>query len=84
MAKRGSDRRTAADMKDILQALAAYTDRHYRRIEELTDESFLVEWVLGEMDGGVGLLGDLGVSSTSEANGNQVPEHEKDFIMLGV
>ncbi|KAF4288309.1 hypothetical protein KXX33_000102 [Aspergillus fumigatus] len=84
MAKRGSDRRTAAGMRDILQALAAYTERHYRRVEELTDESFLVEWVLGEMDGGVGLLGGPGVSSTSEANGDQVHEHEKDFIMLGV
>lgn len=84
MAKRGSDRRTAAGMRDILQALAAYTERHYRRVEELTDESFLVEWVLGEMDGGVGLLGGPGVSSTSEANGVQVHEHEKDFIMLGV
>ncbi|EGD96710.1 small nucleolar ribonucleoprotein complex subunit [Trichophyton tonsurans CBS 112818] len=41
-------------MKDILEALAAYTERHYRRIEELVDESYLVEWVLGEMDGGVG------------------------------
>ncbi|EFR01683.1 U3 small nucleolar RNA-associated protein 13 [Nannizzia gypsea CBS 118893] len=44
----------SAAMKDILEALAAYTERHYRRIEELVDESYLVEWVLGEMDGGVG------------------------------
>ncbi|GBF59685.1 U3 small nucleolar RNA-associated protein [Trichophyton mentagrophytes] len=44
----------SAAMKDILEALAVYTERHYRRIEELVDESYLVEWVLGEMDGGVG------------------------------
>ncbi|KAK2801273.1 hypothetical protein FQN49_008911, partial [Arthroderma sp. PD_2] len=44
----------SAAMKDILDALAAYTERHYRRVEELVDESYLVEWVLGEMDGGVG------------------------------
>ncbi|EFE42386.1 hypothetical protein TRV_02825 [Trichophyton verrucosum HKI 0517] len=44
----------SAAMKDILEALAAYTERHYRRIEELVDESYLVEWVLGEMGGGVG------------------------------
>ncbi|OJJ41099.1 hypothetical protein ASPWEDRAFT_167132 [Aspergillus wentii DTO 134E9] len=79
MAKRGGDSRTAAGMKDILQALAVYTERHYRRVEELTDESYLVEWVLGEMDGGVG-LGGLSISNGDD----EVPEHEKDVVMLGV
>ncbi|PLB54473.1 putative small nucleolar ribonucleo protein complex subunit [Aspergillus steynii IBT 23096] len=78
MAKRGDNGRTAAGMKDILQALAAYTERHYRRVEELTDESYLVEWVLGEMDGGMG-LGALNAPGSDE-----VPEHEKDVLMLGV
>lgn len=85
MANRRSDSRTAAGMKDILQALSAYTERHYRRIEELTDESYLVEWVLGEMDGGVG-LGGLGISGTRDvidSATDDVPEHEKDTIMLG-
>ncbi|KAE8373474.1 WD40-repeat-containing domain protein [Aspergillus bertholletiae] len=85
MANRRSDGRTAAGMKDILQALAAYTERHYRRIEELTDESYLVEWVLGEMDGGVG-LGALGISGARDdidSAADDVPEHEKDTIMLG-
>lgn len=36
-------------MKDILEALTLYTERHYKRIEELVDESFLIEWILGEM-----------------------------------
>ncbi|KAE8148556.1 WD40-repeat-containing domain protein [Aspergillus avenaceus] len=79
MAKRRTDSRTAAGMKDILQALSSYTERHYRRVEELSDDSYLVEWVLGEMDGGVG-LGRLGVSG---AAADDVPEHEKDTIMLG-
>ncbi|KAJ5542499.1 hypothetical protein N7535_004921 [Penicillium sp. DV-2018c] len=76
---RGKDGRAAAGMKDILQALAAYTERHYRRVEELVDDSYLVEWVLGEMDGGVGLGGlrDLTVGDVSEEE-----EHEKDVIML--
>lgn len=80
MAKRGSDRATAAGMEDILQALASYTERHYRRIEELADDSYLVEWILGEMDGGVG-LGGLGAPG-SALNG-EVPDHEKDVLMLG-
>ncbi|KAF7592883.1 U3 small nucleolar RNA-associated protein 13 [Aspergillus hancockii] len=85
IANRRSDGRTATGMKDILQALASYTERHYRRIEELSDESYLVEWVLGEMDGGVG-LGRLGVSGARDAiDGatDDVPEYEKDTIMLG-
>lgn len=38
------------NIKDVLTALKAYTDRHYRRMEELIDESFLVEYTLKEMD----------------------------------
>ena len=54
----GKNSRIAAGMKDILHALTAYTERHYRRVEELADESYLVEWVLGEMDGGIGIVGN--------------------------
>jgi U3 small nucleolar RNA-associated protein 13 len=38
-------------LKDVLDALKAYTERHYRRMEELVDESYLVEYTLREMDG---------------------------------
>jgi U3 small nucleolar RNA-associated protein 13 len=66
-----------------MQALAAYTERHYKRIEELADDSYLVEWVLNEMDGGVGLGGlmDLTIKSDNDPNGD-LEEHEKDVIML--
>jgi U3 small nucleolar RNA-associated protein 13 len=37
-------------MKEILRALEVYTERHYRRIEELVDESYLIEYTLREMD----------------------------------
>ncbi|PYH77233.1 WD40 repeat-like protein [Aspergillus uvarum CBS 121591] len=85
-AKRRSDSRASAGLKEILQALAAYTDRHYRRIEELTDESYLVEWVLAEMDGGVG-LGGLGAASTYDFFAGSLEEEksnesEKDVAML--
>ncbi|KAL4873216.1 hypothetical protein BDV12DRAFT_98835 [Aspergillus spectabilis] len=84
MAKRSTDGRVAAAMKDILQALAAYTERHYRRVEELENESYLVEWVLGEMDGGIGLsaLGapaQQGIASFSDEGAG----HENDVAMLG-
>jgi len=70
-------------MKEVLNALAVYTDRHYRRIEELVDESYLVEWVLGEMDGGLGLSGLSNPTGFPLAGPNGASQdHEKDIIML--
>ena len=37
-------------LKEVLEALRIYTERHYRRVEELVDESYLVEYTLGEME----------------------------------
>jgi U3 small nucleolar RNA-associated protein 13 len=59
----------ASGLKDILHALAAYTERHYKRVEQLVDESYLLEWVLGEMDG------ISGVNGTNEES--------NDVVMLG-
>lgn len=37
-------------LKEVLNALKVYTERHYKRTEELVDESYLVEYTLHEMD----------------------------------
>lgn len=37
-------------LKDVLDAIKAYSQRHYRRIEELVDESYLLDFTLREMD----------------------------------
>lgn len=37
-------------MKEILDGLRAYTERHYQRMEETIDESFLIDYTLQEMD----------------------------------
>ncbi|GAW16992.1 hypothetical protein ANO14919_064410 [Xylariales sp. No.14919] len=37
-------------VKEVLNALRVYTERHYKRMEELVDESYLVEYTLREMD----------------------------------
>ncbi|KAK3327632.1 WD40-repeat-containing domain protein [Cercophora scortea] len=37
-------------LKEVLNALKVYTERHYKRTEELVDESYLVEYTLQEMD----------------------------------
>ncbi|KAK5943530.1 U3 small nucleolar RNA-associated protein 13 [Knufia obscura] len=56
-------------MKDLFRALEAYTDRHYKRIEELSDESYLLEYTLREMDeiaGTAALTNGVEAKSTSE------------------
>ena len=58
--------------KEAIEALRVYTERHYRRVEELWGESWLVEFLLGEMD-------QLGVREPQEANGDL--ETEKDVVM---
>ena len=50
--------RGAGDIKALVDALKAYTERHYRRLEELVEESYLVEYTLREMDEVAGLGGD--------------------------
>ncbi|KAH6626229.1 WD40-repeat-containing domain protein [Chaetomium sp. MPI-SDFR-AT-0129] len=37
-------------LAEVLNALRVYTERHYKRVEELVDESYLVEYTLQEMD----------------------------------
>ncbi|KAG9232625.1 WD40-repeat-containing domain protein [Amylocarpus encephaloides] len=61
-------------LKEVLDALRVYTERHYKRMEELVDESYLVEYTLREMDG-MGLLED------SATNGGLV-DQEVDVIMV--
>ncbi|KJZ75016.1 hypothetical protein HIM_05502 [Hirsutella minnesotensis 3608] len=42
--------RNQKSLKDVLHGLRVYTERHYKRLEELVDESYLVEYTLQEMD----------------------------------
>jgi len=54
-------------MKEILRALEVYTDRHYKRMEELVDGSYLIEYTLREMDEIAGtILGVDGQESRDE------------------
>lgn len=36
--------------EQVWDALKSYTERHYRRVEELVEESYLVEYTLREME----------------------------------
>ncbi len=53
-------------IKDVLDALLAYTERHYRRMAELLDESYLVDYTLQEMDGLQALGGAAPVTAAGE------------------
>lgn len=64
-------------LKEIFNALSSYTDRHYRRVEELVDESYLVEWILDEMEGGMGLVS----GSSADKNADGISGQE-DVVML--
>ncbi|KAI1391032.1 U3 small nucleolar RNA-associated protein [Hypoxylon trugodes] len=46
-------------LKEVLNALKAYTERHYKRMEELVEESYLVEYTLQEMDSLAPSLSDM-------------------------
>ncbi|KAH9901892.1 WD40-repeat-containing domain protein, partial [Xylariomycetidae sp. FL2044] len=46
-------------VREVLNALKVYTERHYKRMEELVDESYLVEYTLQEMDSLAPNLGSM-------------------------
>ncbi|MCJ1339037.1 U3 small nucleolar RNA-associated protein 13 [Bachmanniomyces sp. S44760] len=49
-ALKGGGNRGGPDAKDVFDALKAYTERHYKRMEELIDESYIVDYTLREME----------------------------------
>ena len=65
-------------LKEVLEGLRAYTERHYRRIEELVDESYLVDFTLREMEE----VGFVGGEGEGEGEGKGAEGGEKDVIML--
>ena len=61
--------------KEVVEALRVYTERHYKRIDELWGESWVVEFLLGEM-------GSLVVEGSGEkTNGIEGGEREEDVLM---
>ncbi|KAJ9113681.1 hypothetical protein QFC22_005990 [Naganishia vaughanmartiniae] len=57
-------RATTADLislQDLLDGLMPYTERHMTRIERTLVDSYMVDYILGEMDGGLFDLGALEV-----------------------
>ncbi|KAK4500429.1 hypothetical protein PRZ48_008618 [Zasmidium cellare] len=62
-------------VKDVLDALKAYTDRHYARLEKTSEERFVLQWALGQMDD---VSGEVDMLPNGHANGHV----EEDVLML--
>jgi U3 small nucleolar RNA-associated protein 13 len=62
-------------LKEVLDALRAYTERHYKRMEELVDESYLVEYTLREMD-------DVGFGEDVMDGSGNATELDQDMIAV--
>jgi U3 small nucleolar RNA-associated protein 13 len=62
-------------LKEVLDTLRAYTERHYKRMEELVDESYLVEYTLREMD-------DVGFGEDVMDGSGNATELDQDMIAV--
>ena len=83
--------------KEVIEALKVYTERHYKRVEEVGEEAWVVEWMWREMNGGmrdVAVAGGRGgdemmedvVNGHGYANGmngvNGGRDEEEDVVMV--
>lgn len=41
------------NLKDLLDGLLPYSERHFSRIDRLVQDSYVLDYVVGEMDGGL-------------------------------
>lgn len=41
------------NLKDVLDGLLPYSERHFSRIDRLVQDSYVLDYVVGEMDGGL-------------------------------
>ncbi|KAI1870624.1 uncharacterized protein JN550_005167 [Neoarthrinium moseri] len=55
-------------LKEVLNALKVYTERHYKRTEELVDESYLVEYTLQEMDSLAPSIGGMSIMDGADGD----------------
>jgi U3 small nucleolar RNA-associated protein 13 len=51
--KRPLNTSTSIGLKDLLEGLIPYTDRHAARLDKLMVESYMLDYIVGEMDGGI-------------------------------
>ncbi|KAH7391946.1 WD40-repeat-containing domain protein [Pyrenochaeta sp. MPI-SDFR-AT-0127] len=62
-------------LKDIIDAIRAYSERHYKRVEDLVDESYLLDFTLREMD-------EVGGDVQTLTNGASLLGFERNVIVV--
>ncbi|KAF8588517.1 U3 small nucleolar RNA-associated protein [Ramaria rubella] len=46
-------KKDSTSLRDLIESMLPYTERHLARVEKLVQDSWVVDFVLGEMDGGL-------------------------------
>ncbi|SMR55056.1 unnamed protein product [Zymoseptoria tritici ST99CH_1E4] len=77
MAELSTKEKSKESVKDVVDALKAYTERHYNRLEKTGEERFVLLWALGQMDDVSGMKG----IENGYVNGH-TEKHEEDVLML--
>jgi U3 small nucleolar RNA-associated protein 13 len=62
-------------VKDVLDGLKAYTERHHTRLEKMAEERFVLLWALQQMD-------EVGGGDGTMVNGSSHKTAEEDVVML--
>lgn len=62
-------------LKDVLDGIRAYSERHYKRVEDLVDESYLLDFTLREMD-------EVGGEVKALTNGTASAGMLRDVVMV--
>lgn len=44
---------TTVNLPELLDGLIPYSERHYARLDRMVQESYMLDYIVGEMDGGV-------------------------------
>lgn len=44
---------TTVSLPELMDGLIPYSQRHFVRLEKLVQESYMLDYIVGEMDGGV-------------------------------
>ncbi|KAK5137626.1 hypothetical protein LTR08_007921 [Meristemomyces frigidus] len=73
MAELSTREQSKESVKDVLDGLKAYTQRHHERLEKTGEERFVLLWALQQMD-------DVGGDMLS--NGLMNGHHEEDMVMI--
>lgn len=51
--KRRKKGETVMSMREFLDGMIPYSERHFNRIDKLVQDSYMLDYVVGEMDGGI-------------------------------